>query len=480
MTFQDHTRRRARPSFGLAATTAVAVLLVASGCAAPGASSVASPSAPAASAGTQPSEPAASTTADGGTLKVGMMTGLSGGFAPWGTQFQKSLDVCIEKINDGSLSTWSPIVAPTGGINAGGMNYKVEVVPYDTENDVAKAVAGINKLVLQDQVKYIIGPVGETEAFTAGAPVINENGVLNLQLSTLWQAQGEDWPLSINILTDMQDYYQAVYKWLVEERPEVKRISIITTDQPYGRIGALVAHKAARDTGAFEIVSEDFVPWDTTDYNAVVTGALAASPDLIDIGGAANPNAFTGILTAAFQQGFKGAAPADGGTPIKFMATSWNPDLVLQNVSAEYYEGVVQGYPTASWGADGPTDEAKWLYEEMIAKYGAEQASQWNTVSPGGYYACRVLLEGIEAADSVDPTAIATALTALETVETPMGPAGWTGETLSGVNHSLVFPERVLQVQGGENVVVAEYAAPFTWNYDWQGLPGAEQFTPNP
>lgn len=414
------------------------------------------------------------------TLKIGAMTGLSGGFAPWGTQFMRSLDMCVKTANDGTLSQWSSVVSPDGGVTVGGTTYNLEVVPYDTENDIAKAVAGAQKLVLQDGVKYVLGPVGETEAMVASNPVFNDNGVLNLQLSTLWQSQGEQWPLSFNILTDMQDYYQAVYKWMVEEHPEIKRVAIITTDQTYGRIGALIAHKWARDTGAFEVVYESFVPWAELDYNAVVTGALNADPDIIDIGGAANPNAFTGILTAAHQQGFNGTPPADGSEPVKFMATSWNPELVLANVPASYFEGVVQGYPTASWGPDGPTEEASWLYDQMVMEYGDDQVTAWNTVTPGGYYACRVLLEGFAQADSVDPVAIADALRALESVDTPMGPAGWTGAELAGVDHSLVFPERVLQVQDGKNVVVGTYETPFSWNYDWAGVPGAEQFEPNP
>ena len=188
------------------------------------------------------------------TLKIGLMTGLSGGFAPWGTQFHDSLNLWAEMVNDGRLSQWSSVVSADGGISVGDTEYVVEIVPYDTMNDVATAVAGAQKLVLRDNVSVIIGPVGETEAMVASNDVINDNGVLNLQLSTLWQAQGEQWPLSINILTDMQDYYQAVYQWMVDEHPEIERVAIITTDQPYGRIGALVAHKYAAETGAFEIV----------------------------------------------------------------------------------------------------------------------------------------------------------------------------------------------------------------------------------
>ena len=141
---------------------------------------------------------------------------------------------------------------------SGGKNYKVSVDPYDTGFDIAKSVTGAKKLVQQDGVKFILGPIGETEAMATENPVFTTNGVLNLQLSTLWQSLGPQWPMSFNLLTDMQDYYQAQYKYIVESHPEIKRVATITTDQAYGHLGALVARKWARDTGAFQVVYETF------------------------------------------------------------------------------------------------------------------------------------------------------------------------------------------------------------------------------
>ena len=63
--------------------------------------------APSGSDDTEPAapEPAADDASDAmeepETLKIGLMTGLSGGFAPWGTQFHDSLNLWAEMVNDG-------------------------------------------------------------------------------------------------------------------------------------------------------------------------------------------------------------------------------------------------------------------------------------------------------------------------------------------------------------------------------------------
>ena len=415
------------------------------------------------------------------TLRIGGMVGMSGGFAPWGLQYMEALKTWADMVNDGRLSRWSSIVQSGGGINVGGKTYKVSIDPYDTAFDIAKSVAGAKKLVQQDGAKYILGPIGETEAMATVNPMFTSNGVLNLQLATLWQSQGPQWPTSLNLMTDEQDYYQAQYKWIVEGHPEIKRVATITTDQAYGHLTALIARKWARDTRAFEVVYETFVPSDTTDFNPVVTAALKQNPDLIDIGGAAAPAAYAGIMGAAYTQGFKGV-PGKDGVAVKFMATSYASDVILAKIPASYFEGAISGYPTQTWGSEGPTEEAKWFYDQMV-NHGdssmSHKASEWNTVSPLGYYSGRVLLEGMKAANSVDPRQIAKALLKLQTVPTPVGPAGWKGKQLAGVNATLVIPMRVTAVQNGKYALVATYNPPFSWDYNWQGLSGAAEFAPD-
>ena len=412
-----------------------------------------------------------------GTITLGALSGFTGDFAPWGLQYRSTMELGAKMVNDGTLNKWVDIVLPSGGLKIGGKVYKLAVDSADTQADPSVSVNAARKLVTED-VKYILGPIGETTATVAANQFYASDHVLSLTMSNTWASQGPQWPLSFNIMTDMEDYWQNVYMWLTSTRKEVKRIAVVTTDQTYGQLGVNIANKWAAQTKAFEIVYQSVFPTTTTDYNPIVTAALAKNPDLIDIGGAADPDAFAGIMAAAYQQGFKGTVGSDG-LAVKFTATSYADDVVLAKVPNSYFDGAVQGYPTASWGVtkDGPTPEAVWLYNQSIAS--GNQASEWNTVSPTGYYALRVWLEGVKAADSLDPQKIATALQALSPISTPMGNATWTGKELSGVNRALLIPERVLQRQKGQWVIAATTSPPFPWNYDFAPYPYGSEFKPN-
>jgi branched-chain amino acid transport system substrate-binding protein len=409
------------------------------------------------------------------TLVIGAASGFTGGFAPWGLQYLQAMRTGVTLVNNGKLAQWSPIVQPSGGVKVGGKTYKMEVESADTKYDPSVSVQAVRKLVSQG-VKYMLGPLGETTANVAENEMFTQNKVLQLQLSTLWQSLGPQWPLSFNLLTDMQDYWQNVYQWVVTERPEIRKIAVVTTDQTYGRLGVTIANKWANDTGKVEIVYQQVLSPDATDYNPAVTAALAKDPDLIDIGGAADPNAFAGIVAAAHQQGFTGKVGADGRA-VKFLATSYADNVMLAKIPESYYEGAVMGYPTASWGADGPTGEAKWFYQQMMANGG--KPAEWNTVTPTGYLALRIFLEGLRAADDTDPTKIASALGGLSTISTPLGDATWTGKELSGVDAALALPQRVLMRQNGRWNVAATTTPPFTWDYDFSGLPYSDEFAPN-
>jgi branched-chain amino acid transport system substrate-binding protein len=70
------------------------------------------------------------------TVKVGFLGPLTGTAAAWG---EPGYNGCL---------IWADRVYSRGGIQVRGQRYHVQIVPYDTENDADRALAGIKKLVL--------------------------------------------------------------------------------------------------------------------------------------------------------------------------------------------------------------------------------------------------------------------------------------------------------------------------------------------
>nr|WP_319016857.1 ABC transporter substrate-binding protein [Diaphorobacter aerolatus] len=81
-------------------------------------------------------------------LKIGAIVTLSGAGAAWGQAMLYATELAADDVN------------AKGGLDVGGKKYKVKVVPYDDKYQAGEAVTAANRLVFEDKVKYVIGPVG--------------------------------------------------------------------------------------------------------------------------------------------------------------------------------------------------------------------------------------------------------------------------------------------------------------------------------
>ena len=99
---------------------------------------------------TQPTSNASDTS---GPLKVGLLVPLTGSLAEPGSWIQEGVKYGVQQVNA-----------------AGGVDHrKIQLVTVDTAGDPTQAVTGVNKLISQDQVQFIIGPI-TSDAMTAVLP----------------------------------------------------------------------------------------------------------------------------------------------------------------------------------------------------------------------------------------------------------------------------------------------------------------------
>ena len=94
------------------------------------------------------------------TLKIGGIGPLSGGGTAWGLAAQRGMEIAIEEINAG------------GGFKSGGKTYKLELLMYDDQYTGAGGKAAAERLVNQDNVKFIVGPVGSPPRSASSASPI--------------------------------------------------------------------------------------------------------------------------------------------------------------------------------------------------------------------------------------------------------------------------------------------------------------------
>jgi branched-chain amino acid transport system substrate-binding protein len=310
-------------------------------------------------------------------------------------------------------------------------------------------------------VKYIIGPFGEAEGAIAMNPLCEEEGVLHITASGREGVCDPKWHMAFNSMYDAHNYIQAGYAWLKESHPEVKRVAIVSQDEEGGRGSTVWALKACKDNG-FEVVYQNLFPMDTVDLYPIMTAIVESKPDIVDMGSTFAPFAVA-LIEAGNTLGFEGT----------YMSTVYDKPMLFSKVSPEYVEGYVTNYPYMNWNTDMLPSECKWFYDIWEENY----PDTWGSTSPIFYCPARILLEGIKAADSVDPIKIADAFETMGTLHHPMGDCRWTGEEIWGTNHTVEIPNPINELRDGETETVKVYTAiPRPWNYDLTGIPGAEEW----
>lgn len=90
-------------------------------------------------------------------IKFGAALPLTGGLAMEGEKHQKGYDLWAEETNK------------AGGITVDGKQYQVEMVYYDYKSDNATAVKLAEKLITEDKVNFLFGPMGSAAAKAVSA-----------------------------------------------------------------------------------------------------------------------------------------------------------------------------------------------------------------------------------------------------------------------------------------------------------------------
>ena len=179
-------------------------------------------------------------------LKIGGVGPLSGGGTAWGLAAQRGIELAIDDIN------------AAGGFKAGGKTYKLELIMYDDQYTGQGGKAAAERLVNQDKVKYIIGPVGSPPALGL-ISVTNPAKVLAMTNGYAPGVLKNDYPDPYNfrLYNTNLEFGPPLIKWLKDNVPEIKKVGILA---PNDAVGQSVAGALAEDyrKQGFEVVLDLF------------------------------------------------------------------------------------------------------------------------------------------------------------------------------------------------------------------------------
>ena len=359
-------------------------------------------------------------------LKIGGVGPLSGGGTAWGLAAQRGMEIAIEEINAG------------GGVKAGGKTYKLELVMYDDQYTGAGGKAAAERLVNQDNVKFIIGPVGSPPALGV-ISVTNPAKVIALTNGYAPQILKNDTkdPYNFRIYPTNIEFGPPLIKWLKENAPEVKKVALLA---PNDAVGQSVAGALAEDyrKQGFETVLELFERG-IKEFTPLILRMMAQKVDAFEFDG--NSPGDAGLMLKQIRQaGFKGRVIQIGGP---------GSDEIME-IAGPAAEGFLS-YGVFDW--DTPAGQRlRPIYEK---KYGKGIINQF---MPAFYHTVFLLMDAIKRADSIDTTKVRDSLDAMNGFDAGIyGPVKWTGKESYGVNRQLLFTYYLSEVKGGKLVTKAKF-----------------------
>ncbi len=355
------------------------------------------------------------------TIKLGILTALTGPAAPWGLPGLYGCEIWVDKVN------------AAGGIEVDGKKLLVEFFSYDDEYTATKALTGAKKLVLEDDVSFIVTMGGW--AVTAGGPFLTEQ---KIPFSTLtFPDVSPEWPylIAASELTALADL--AAYDYVARTNPEASTVAICNPNDLGGWYFMPYA-KAAFESAGVEVVYSEFWDPETVDFAPVMTAMLATNPDILCFD-ASYSYAMHLLTEEAYLQGYTGLMC--GATADLY------PELIAKT-SAEFMEGFVWVFPDF----DDPLLNTE--QNEFYAEYEKLYPGTWGTVSWEYAAGFEVWKYGIEKAGSIDPMTVFAALKAEPQVPHEFGMGTWWGAELEGIDNILVADWPIVQMHNGKATII--------------------------
>ena len=361
------------------------------------------------------------------TLKIGAIGSLSGGGTAWGLAIKRGAEIAVDEVN------------AAGGLKVGDKTFKVELVMYDDQYTGQGGKTAAERLVYQDKVKYIVGPIGSNPVLST-VEVSTPQKVLVVSNGYTPKILQNDHKASYNFrftLTNLE-FAPNMMKW-VKENLKVTKVGILVPNDAIGQSVAPPLVKLYKENGIETVV--DFYERGSKEFSPLITRMMAAGIDGFDMNFNA-PGEAGLMLKQARQIGFDTQIFQMGGPSV--------PEII--EVAGKQAEGFVS---YEMFDFDAPT--AQPFVKAYGAKYGAGII---NSQTPAFYNATKILFEAIRRAGTADDTTkVRDAMEKIEGYDAGIyGPVRWTGNAIYGVNHQLALPFYVVEVKNGKPVSRAKLA----------------------
>ena len=350
--------------------------------------------------------------ASGDTVKFGFVTAYTGPGAAYGQAEKEGAELAVEEINKDPKT-----------------KMKIDLVTYDSKLNKAEAINAFKRLIEQDKVLAIQGPMTSGEIFAAG-PIAQQAKVAVFGTST-----------TAPKVTDIGDYIfrNAIPGKLAipttvkkaHDKLGFKKVAVMYSNNNDQMVGENeIYQQTFKDMGIDVVDTETFADKDT-DFSAQLTKIQAANPDVIAVAGLYQEGAL--IAKKAREMGMNQPIIGNNG---------FNSPAYIQQ-AGDAANGTLVATP---WNPERKTDKAQNFRKAFVAKYGHEP----DQFSAQAYDAIYVMHEAAEKSGSTtDRKKFRDALAQIKDFE------GATGKFQFDENRDPKMDLDVLQVKDGKWVPFA-------------------------
>lgn len=359
-------------------------------------------------------------------IKIGVIGPMSGAGAVWGIGMQRGVTFAIEDINK------------AGGIKVGSKKYLLDFIAADDKYTGSAAVSEGARIIFENKVKYVIGPVGSSPT-VAFSPMMNENKILVLCNSYTPRAVSPQFPYNFRALGSTSHEVAPILWKYVKEKYKVKTVVLIGQNDETGKAETDHDRDACQELG-IQVMHTELFDLATTDFMPLMTKVVGMNPDAIEIGCAA-AGYVSQMAKALYELGYKGVKVSNTG--------SGEAEVMVPVIGKEACEGLVSA--NIAYNAEYATPWMREFYNRCTARYG----KPFSFVAAWVYWPVMMLKEGMEKTGSLDTDRIKSYL------ETPnkkfmhiWGESQFGGKKYYGVNRQFKVHIPLTEIRDGKNVLV--------------------------
>jgi len=300
-------------------------------------------------------------TAEGGTIKIGVLASLTGALESYGKQTQRGFDLGIEYATGGTME-----------VNG----RKIEIVYEDTETKPEVAVQKATKLLEDDQVDFLVGSSSSGDTL-AVLPLAEEyEKIMVVEPAVADSITGSEF--NEYIFRTGRNSSQDAYAAAAAIAGKGVKIATFAPDYSFGWDGVNAFKTAAEKLGA-EIVLEEYADPAATDFTSNLQKVIDAKPDYLFVVWAGANSPWNQIADLKIQEkGIKISTGAPDIIALQFM----NPLVGMEGFSV-YYHTLPQN------------DVNQWLVDEHQKRFNEVP----DLFTPGGMSAAIAIVEALKQSD---------------------------------------------------------------------------------